>query len=77
MNKSTNNCVARVLNTNAEQIVSIYRKEIKLTQVSNYKFHVYTFIRFTICEILNPHRYCLFLWHHFEIESVLFFNKFL
>ena len=36
INKQTNNCVARVLNTNVEQIVSIYREQIKLTQVSNY-----------------------------------------
>ena len=36
MNKQTNNCVTRVLNTNAEQIISIYTEQIKLTQVSNY-----------------------------------------
>ena len=35
MNKSTNNCVARVLNINVEQIISIYGEQIKLTQVSN------------------------------------------
>ena len=27
--------------------ISIYREQIKLTQVSNYLFHVYTFIRLT------------------------------
>ena len=36
MNKWTNNCVARVVNTNVEQIISIYTEQIKLTQVSNY-----------------------------------------
>ena len=36
MNKLTSNCVARVLNTYVEQIISIYGEQIKLTQVSNY-----------------------------------------
>ena len=31
--------------------ISIYREQIKLTQVSNYLFHVYTFIRLTIYTI--------------------------
>ena len=38
----TKNCVARVLNTNVEQIISIYREQEDITQVSNYYFHVYT-----------------------------------
>ena len=32
----TNNYVVRVFNTNVEQIISTYREQIKLTQVSNY-----------------------------------------
>ena len=35
--------------------IFIYRtnEQMKLTQVSNYWFHVHTFIRIKICEMLN------------------------
>ena len=37
MNEQIKNiCVARVLNTNVEEIISIYKEQIKLIQVSNY-----------------------------------------
>ena len=44
--------IARVLNMNVEHTISIWKK-LKLTQVSNCQLHVYTFIRVTICEMLN------------------------
>ena len=41
--------------TNLLVYKEVYREQIKLIQVSNYYFHVYTFIWITIWEVLSTH----------------------
>ena len=59
------NNVTRALNTIVEQISNCYG-QTKLTQVSNYYFHVYTIFRLTFYKILISSIYLYLI--HFEVD---------